>query len=75
VPYPCQVVPPRAGRLRLGLWILATASAVPGALLLRASFAPGDLDLAAAAAGAVLLALTSVFAGTLSDIRQLSPAD
>jgi hypothetical protein len=69
------VVPPRPGRLRLGLWTLTTAGTVPGPILLTASVTSGHLDLLSAASGAGLLVLTSAFVGTLRDIRHLPPAD
>jgi hypothetical protein len=68
-------VPPRPGRLRLGLWTLAIAGTAPGPILLSASVTGEHLDLLSAASGAGLLLLTSAFAGTLRDIRHLPPAD
>jgi hypothetical protein len=67
-------VPPRPGRLRLGLWILAAAATTPGPILLRASATGGHLDLLSAASGAALLVLAPAFIGTLNDVRHLSPA-
>jgi hypothetical protein len=69
------VLPPRPGRLRLGLWTLAAAGTVAGSIVLDASVTGGHLDLLSAASGAGLLTLTSAFAGTLRDIRHLPPAD
>ncbi|MGI5233024.1 hypothetical protein [Actinoallomurus iriomotensis] len=69
------VVPPRPGRLKLGLWVLAAAVTAPGPILLHASTTNGHLDLLSAASGAGLLVLVPAFAGTLYDIRHLSPAD
>ncbi|MCO6006904.1 hypothetical protein NE236_18105 [Actinoallomurus purpureus] len=69
------VVPPRPGNLRLGLWILAAAVTAPGPILLRASTTNGHLDLLSAVSGAGLLVLAPAFAGTLRDVRHLTPAD
>jgi hypothetical protein len=64
-------VPPRQGRLRLGLWILAAAGMVPAPVLLGASAAGGRLDLSSAVSGLGLLVFTSAFVVTLRDIRRL----
>ncbi len=68
------VVPPRPGRLRLGLLTLATAGTLSGPILLKASVSGGHLDLLSAVSGTGLLVLTSAFLGTLRDIRDLPAA-
>lgn len=65
------VVPPHPGRLRLGVWTLAAASATGGATILGASLAADGLHLLGAAVGVGLLLLTAVCAGTLRDLRDL----
>jgi hypothetical protein len=55
--------------------VLATAGTLPGPILVSASVTSGHLDLLSAASGAGVLVLTSVFVGTLRDIRHLPPAD
>ncbi|WP_030060739.1 hypothetical protein [Streptomyces novaecaesareae] len=68
------VVPPHAGRLRLGVWTLAAASATGGATILGVSVAGGALHVLGATVGVGLLLLTAVCAGTLRDLRELPSA-
>ncbi|MDH6108408.1 hypothetical protein P3T36_003948 [Kitasatospora sp. MAP12-15] len=68
------VVPPHPGRLRLGVWTLAAASATGGATILGVSVAGGGFHLLAATVGVALLLLTAVCAGTLRDLRDLTSA-
>jgi hypothetical protein len=68
-------VPPKPGRLRLGLLTLAVSATVPAPILLGASVAGGHLDPLSAVAGAGLLALMSAFVGTLRDVRHLRATD
>lgn len=67
------VVPPGPARLRCGVWTLAAASAANGATILGRSIAGGHVHLLTAAAGLCLLLLTAVCAGTLRDLRDLTP--
>jgi hypothetical protein len=64
-------VPPSPARLRLGLWSLTAAGALPGLLLLATSVSSEQPHLLPAASGAGLLVLFPAFLGTLRDLRQL----
>ncbi|MFG2918836.1 hypothetical protein ACGF0D_38870 [Kitasatospora sp. NPDC048298] len=65
------VVPPGTGRLRVGVWTLAAASATGGATILGVSITGDSFQLLGAGIGVGLLLLTGVCAGTLRDLRDL----
>ncbi|MEU6970810.1 hypothetical protein AB0A71_24325 [Kitasatospora aureofaciens] len=68
------VVPPGTGRLRVGVWTLAGASAPGGATILGLSLTGAGFHPLGAGIGAGLLLLTAVCAGTLRDLRDLPSA-
>ncbi|KAA2255931.1 hypothetical protein F0L68_27465 [Solihabitans fulvus] len=69
------LAPPRAGRLRLGIWALAAAAVIAGSVILGFAVSGAELDPLAAAVGAGLLLLTWAFVGTLRDLRDVAATD
>jgi hypothetical protein len=69
------VVPPHTGRLRAGVWTLASASATGGATILGVSVTGYGFHPLGVVTGVGLLLLTAVCAGTLRDLRDLPSAD
>jgi hypothetical protein len=62
------VVPPRPLRLRLGIWVLAAAFAMGGAVVVGSGVVSGHLGLLTATSGTVMLMLAIACAATLRDL-------